>query len=123
MGSLHVMHFNMAVESISYVPVDFCEKIRDSVRIVNKKGSEMKLANTKEFRLAVRAVIGYSNGWTDKVSDPTMRRVGFSFWIGDSDLKDQVAEIKKHLAERNLYVENLRATESGYIRGKALFCV
>ena len=83
----------------------------------------MKLANTKEFRLAVRAVIGYSNGWTDKVSDPTMRRVGFSFWIGDSDLKDQVAEIKKHLAERNLYVENLRATESGYIRGKALFCV
>lgn len=82
----------------------------------------MQLANTKEFRLAVRTVSGYSGAWTDKVkNDPNRRYVGFSLWFSKVNLNDLVVEIKKHLSDRNLYVENLRATDGGYIRGKAFF--
>ena len=82
------------------------------------------LATTKEFRLAVRTVAkSYCGAWTDK--DPenkNMRRVGFGLFYGSEEGSTKLKEkVEKYLAERNLYVENLRFTEGGYLRGKALF--
>lgn len=84
----------------------------------------MILATTKEFRVAVRTVAKfYSGAWTDK--DPqneNMRRVGFGFFYGSDEGYIKLKEnVEKYLADRNLYVENLRVTEGGYLRCKALF--
>ena len=84
----------------------------------------MILANTKEFRLAVRTVANFYHGaWTDK--DPkneNMRYVGFGLFYGSEEGYRNLKEnVEKYLTDRNLYVENLRVTEGGYLRGKVAF--
>ena len=83
----------------------------------------MILATTKEFRLAVRTVAKNFNGsWTDKdTKNKYMRYVGFGLYYGSEEGYSNLKEnVEKYLADRNLFVENLRVTEGGYLRGKAL---
>jgi hypothetical protein len=85
---------------------------------------KMKLATTKEFRLAVRACTDFDRSWTERVeNDNSKRYVGFAMFIGSTSRQEKVlAKVSDYLLERNLFVENLRFTGDGsYLRGKAAF--
>lgn len=89
----------------------------------------MRLATTTEMRDVARQAYvtmtgccyDYRYAWTNKTKDANKRNLGFrSFDYKEFDVK-VLSYMNQFLEKRGLYVENLRATDNGYIRCTVAF--